>query len=198
MASAVVVGHGLSPQGKGWGPRIDAMPTVSGVYCIETRKGELYVGSSKNVKGRLRSHFHALDKGSHCNRKLQRSYGKYGLTKVAVLLICRVEDLLLYEQLALDALSPTLNLTSIAGKVEWTSGRLRRMRAKKMGNPSRTGMPHTPETKAKMSEARKRAWEQGRHVSRKGMTTPAETTAKMSEARKRAWEQGLYQGVKFR
>jgi group I intron endonuclease len=48
---------------------------VSGVYMIEnTRCGKKYVGSSKNIKNRIRDHVRNLNNGKHHSAKLQRAY----------------------------------------------------------------------------------------------------------------------------
>jgi len=54
---------------------LDGILPVSGVYMIEnTRNGKKYVGSSKNIKNRIRDHIHNLEKGKHHSVKLQRGY----------------------------------------------------------------------------------------------------------------------------
>lgn len=51
-----------------------------GVYCIlNTITGKKYIGSSLNIKARLRSHYSELLHNKHDNSHLQRSYNKYGV-----------------------------------------------------------------------------------------------------------------------
>ena len=55
------------------------LPRVSGVYFIKNiQTGQLYIGSSQNIKKRCNAHRCALNNGKHSNQKLQRSYTKYG------------------------------------------------------------------------------------------------------------------------
>ena len=50
-----------------------------GVYRIKSKtSGYFYVGSSRNVQGRIESHFKGLSKGSHHNIFFQRVFDKYG------------------------------------------------------------------------------------------------------------------------
>ena len=55
------------------------MKKVSGVYkitCIEN--GMIYIGSSKNISGRLSKHKNLLKNNKHHNQYLQNSFNKYG------------------------------------------------------------------------------------------------------------------------
>ncbi|EQA7786884.1 NUMOD3 domain-containing DNA-binding protein [Acinetobacter baumannii] len=51
----------------------------SGIYrIVNVNNGKCYVGSTKNFESRWNRHFRDLEKGNHCNIKLQRSYNKHG------------------------------------------------------------------------------------------------------------------------
>ena len=51
----------------------------SGIYIIRnTVNGKVYIGQSRRISNREYSHFHALEKGTHYNKHLQRSYNTYG------------------------------------------------------------------------------------------------------------------------
>jgi len=53
--------------------------TVSGVYAItHLASGRAYIGSSKDVMGRLANHQKTLREGRHVNQYLQRAYVKHG------------------------------------------------------------------------------------------------------------------------
>ncbi len=77
----------------------------TGIYAIEnTVNGKTYVGSAVNLKVREQRHLRDLRCGEHHSRKLQNSYNKHGegVFVFKPLLVCREEDLLFYEQLAID------------------------------------------------------------------------------------------------
>lgn len=51
----------------------------SGIYAIKnTVNGKVYIGQSRRISNREYCHFHALEKGNHYNKHLQRSYNTYG------------------------------------------------------------------------------------------------------------------------
>lgn len=109
----------------------------SGVYVISTPSGRQYVGSAVRFNQRWALHRHHLRNGTHHSRKLQAAWNKYGeQLQFERLLICAREHVVMYEQLAIDALRPELNVAPMAG--------------------SSLGYRHTEETKAKFAE-RKRA-----------------------------------------
>ena len=116
----------------------------TGIYAIEnTVNGKMYVGSAADLKKRGSQHFAQLRDSVHHSRKLQRSYNKHGkeIFEFRTLLVCRKEDLLFYEQLAIDKFSAVkggYNIAPIAG--------------------SPTGVKRTPEAKANYSAASKAKW----------------------------------------
>ena len=150
----------------------------TGIYAIEnTVNGKMYVGSAANLKSRKNSHSSLLRKGTHTNEKLQRSYNKHGeeAFKIRTLLVCRREDLLFYEQLAIDkfnAVKSGYNIAPIAG--------------------SPLGVKRTPEAKANYGAASKARWadpEFRTRVSaalRAGQASP-EAKANYSAATKARW-----------
>lgn len=142
-----------------------------GVYVITSPSGNCYVGSSQNIKIRLRVHKNSLRKGTHRNQILQHACDKYGLEnlKFSKLLICSVEDLLFYEQRAMDVLRPAYNIVKTAG--------------------SCIGYKHTDEARARMSLAvkgRKFSDEIKAQMSirQTGKKLSDETKARMSAAQK--------------
>lgn len=110
---------------------------VCGVYSItNTRNGKRYLGSSASVLARFKVHKGKLGKVEHWNRYLQSAWVKHGAENFVfeVLLVCSVENLLFYEQRAIDAYRNTsvgiYNIALVAGSVR--------------------GYRHLPETKVVM------------------------------------------------
>jgi len=50
---------------------------VYGIYCSENDK--VYIGASRRVRHRIRSHFILLSKDGHRNRRLQNDFNKHGV-----------------------------------------------------------------------------------------------------------------------
>jgi len=78
----------------------------SGVYkivCIPS--GKIYVGSSYNIKKRIKTHFYQLSKRKHRNPHLQSAFSLHGETNFSweVLEYCEVNQLLKCEQIWLDS-----------------------------------------------------------------------------------------------
>lgn len=89
-------------------PRKDLM--VSGIYLIRIDK-YMYVGSSINVRDRIRKHRAKLAKGKHDNRYMQNRYIKHGVKSSSYCLLekCKPEVRLIREKYWIDTLSPDLN-----------------------------------------------------------------------------------------
>lgn len=67
-----------------------------GIYCIENLvNGKMYIGQSKDIKGRFNQHTSTLRRNKHKNEYLQKSWNKYGESnfKFYVLLACDIERL---------------------------------------------------------------------------------------------------------
>ena len=155
----------------------------TGIYAIEnTVNGKMYVGSAADLKKRGSQHFAQLRDSVHHSRKLQRSYNKHGkeIFEFRTLLVCRKEDLLFYEQLAIDKFSAVkggYNIAPIAG--------------------SPTGVKRTPEAKANYSAASKAKWADPEFRTRqsaasKTVQADPEYRAKISAARKATWADPEY------
>jgi len=114
----------------------------TGIYeIVNTVNGKRYVGSAKDFKKRWGGHRAQLKKGRHHNRHLQSSWNKHGAAAFAFrkLLVCSPENLLMYEQIAIDATAPEFNVEKVAG--------------------SSIGCIRTPETRAKIAaKAIGRVW----------------------------------------
>ena len=89
-----------------------------GIYRIlNSDSGDIYIGSSCNLKSRLRTHKSMLKRNVHHSVHLQNAYNKYKKDsfKFNILFFCDVEDLLFYEQRLLDYYKPRYNISSFAG-----------------------------------------------------------------------------------
>lgn len=145
---------------------LSPMPKVSGVYGIAAPSGNLYVGSSKNIRTRIKQHYAMLARSNHHSDALQAAYNKYGDNlSPFVLEECAVSDLIAVEQKYIDALKPRYNQSPIAGRIEHTE----EMRLKK--SKALSGMPKSAEHRAKLS------------LSKTGVPASAEARAKMSKTR---------------
>lgn len=155
---------------------------MSGVYSIRhIESGKVYIGSSFRLERRLQEHRRHLNAGHHRNRYLQRAWNQYGECsfRFDVLLACSKENVLFYEQRAMDAFmshdaEKGYNLTKQAGNVAGhtvspeTRARLSAQNKGKKLPPeavermraASTGRKHTAETKAKLSAAQDRLWTQ--------------------------------------
>jgi group I intron endonuclease len=115
---------------------------TGGIYeIVNANNGKRYVGSAVNFARRWAGHQCRLRAGRHHNRHLQSAWNKHGAGAFTFkpLLVCEKRDLLMYEQIALDALRPEFNVEKIAG--------------------SSIGCARTPETRAKIAaKARGRQW----------------------------------------
>lgn len=102
--------------------------TTSGLYVIEHRSsGRRYYGSSIDVPFRLHEHRRLLRRGAHHSPYLQRAWNKHGesafdFKPVAML---DAENLLEFEQRAIDSNSGGYNMNPIAGKPPSPKGKKR-------------------------------------------------------------------------
>jgi group I intron endonuclease len=77
---------------------------VSGIYIIEDLKTrKVYVGSSQDIKTRVRYHFRMLENGIHHNSKLQRKYNRHTDFMVSgIIECCDLDNLLIREKFWID------------------------------------------------------------------------------------------------
>ena len=81
---------------------------ASGIYAItNTVNGKVYVGASVNIRKRFTVHRNQLCNGTHGSSYLQRAWKKHGALafEFRPLLFCSPENLVLYEQRAVDSYS---------------------------------------------------------------------------------------------
>lgn len=113
----------------------------TGIYAITNgANGKRYVGSAVHFPARRGQHIRSLRAGKHHSIKLQRAWDKYGegLFTFDLLLRCKKEDLLFFEQRAIegfDAVRAGYNVAPLAG--------------------STLGMPVSAEARANLSKAHK-------------------------------------------
>jgi hypothetical protein len=155
------------------------MSKKAGVYKATLGNGLFYIGSSVQLKIREYNHIRSLKLGEHTNALMQRNYDTYKTFDFEVILYCSKEDVLFYEQRALDIFFGTpgcANLTPTAFNtlgLKWTEEQKakhclvmsslsdeikEKMRQAVIeSNKRRTGTknkPHSEETKNKISLAR--------------------------------------------
>lgn len=115
----------------------------SGIYSIiNTRTGQVYIGSSQDVPKRWNAHRHQLRKGAHENAYLQRSWNKYGEDMFAfgMLEAASLETLIECEQAWIDIMP--CHISAGGYNISPTAMNC-------------TGVKHSDETKAKLSTIRK-------------------------------------------
>ncbi len=142
----------------------------SGIYLIiNTISNKRYIGSAVSLKRRFTEHKRALNKNSHFNHKLQRSFNKHGIEnfKFEVLATCPKEYLIKMEQWFLDNLNPEYNIYKTAG--------------------SALGTKHSDITRMKISNAKKglkipQDVRDKISIANKGKKRTSETKKKMSVA----------------
>ena len=113
----------------------------SGIYVIENiGNGKRYVGSAVNIKRRFIEHKSPLRRGLHWNKYLQRAWNLQGedTFKFYPVLICNKEDLIYFEQRAIDSFDAANPLNGY------------NLRPNARNN---LGFKHSNESKAKISAA---------------------------------------------
>lgn len=130
----------------------------TGIYeIVNSVDGKRYIGSAANFRARFSSHLTRLRQGVHHSRKLQNAWNKHGseVFEFRRLLLCLPSDLLMYEQIAMDALLPEYNVAPKAGScigMKWSDEAKARISSRP--NDHMKGRKHSPETIALMSAAR--------------------------------------------
>jgi group I intron endonuclease len=140
---------------------------TAGVYeILNTQSGKRYVGSALNIHRRWAEHRSGLRRGKHHSRHLQCAWNAYGEAEFEFrqLIVCAPQDLLLYEQIAIDTIAPEYNVLQNArnslGRVHTPETRAK-ISAKAMGRKyspetiekraaKRRGVPLAPEVRAKL------------------------------------------------
>lgn len=111
----------------------------TGIYRITNLINSFsYVGGSAKIKKRWKDHLRQLAAGNHHSKLMRRCWDMYGEAAFAfeVLLFCDRDNLIFYEQRAIDTIRPEYNSSPTAG--------------------SQLGFRMSDESKQKLSEAAKR------------------------------------------
>ena len=149
-----------------------SIPNKSGIYQIRNLvNSKIYVGSAVNLHKRALSHFNALKRNAHANKKLQGAYNKYGLDKLVfeVLEYVEKDTLLEREQYYIDTLNAVnegYNICPVAKHtVDWVWTPAQRKSRCGAGNPM-YGKHHSEEHKKRISDAEKGRipWNKGRKM----------------------------------
>jgi excinuclease UvrABC nuclease subunit len=160
------------------------MNKFTGIYkIINNLTNEFYIGSAVNFDKRWKEHKRRLNKGTHHSPILQNAWVKYGEFSFSfiIILYCERDNLLLYEQRAINVYKPKYNISPTAGS---TLGAKHSLETKQkisnilIGNTYRKGKPST-ETVKKQTSERLRG-----NTHRRGKPNSEETRKKISEANK--------------
>jgi group I intron endonuclease len=133
----------------------------TGIYEIRnTKNGRRYIGSAVNVSKRWRDHIRQLEDGRHHSRFMQRCWNKNGSDCFIfrVLLACEKNDLLMYEQRAIDTIQPQYNSAPKAGSqlgLKMSDEAKAKMAAAARRTKNFTGCTHSEETKRRISEKKR-------------------------------------------
>lgn len=158
-------------------------PHNTGIYeIVNTVNGKRYVGSACSFHERWKLHRIHLRRGTHHSPHLQASWDKHGEAafKFNRLLICSRQNLIMYEQAAMDALLPEFNVLKVAGSClghKHSAETRAKVSAAKMGNTATLGFKHSAETRAMQSAIHK-----GRPSPMKGRQRKPEAVAATAAA----------------
>ena len=172
-----------------------------GVYQIlNVVTGKRYIGSSRKFEARFYEHRYALRQGTHHSKYLQASWTKYGEDsfRFEPILICAREDLIFFEQRAMDSFSVEYNTLRVAGSSLGAKASPE-TRAKRsllnMGNKFCVGRIPSELCRQRVAEAnrkrkglkRLRSAVEATAAAHRGMKRSPETRAKISERAKARW-----------
>lgn len=134
---------------------------VSGVYRIRNlTNNKFYIGSTNNLYKRFIQHKTLLEKGIHHSLYLQRAFNKYGTSQfiMEILLLCKQEYLLYYEQLLIYELEPDYNMNKQATSnrgYKWSEQSRQKASKSQLGNQNALGHKLSEESKQLISASRK-------------------------------------------
>lgn len=84
---------------------------VCGIYVLEEIGSDRkYIGSTSCLQSRKRNQLGELKRGTNNSTKLQNAYDSGSRFVFKILLVCRKQDLKMYEQILLDSTNPELNV----------------------------------------------------------------------------------------
>ena len=100
---------------------IKDLPEIQCIYKIVNNidNTKFYIGSTKNLQNRIKTHLSKINKRIHYNKKLENGFYKYDKTNfsIHILQICKnvnQKRLLEIEQFWLDLLTPYYNISAKA------------------------------------------------------------------------------------
>ena len=137
------------------------MTHQSGIYeILNTVNGKRYIGSAVNLTRRRREHWAELKRNDHHCKHLQFAWNKYGLAAFEFnpILICAVDNLIMYEQICIDGGHPEYNKCRTAGStlgVKHTAETRAKLSIARMGNTNCVGHVLTADHRANLAKARK-------------------------------------------
>lgn len=153
-----------------------AHSALCGIYQIKNKVNEhRYIGSSVNIQRRWKQHKSRLSLGIHHNAILQGAWNKYGEDNLEfkILLLCKRDDTLKYEQAFLDKITPHYNIAEnvsapMLGKTHTKKTREKLSKMMTGEGNHRYGKKCSKETKRKMSKSHKGQvqWNAGQHLSK--------------------------------
>jgi len=168
------------------------------VYRIRNvESGRVYIGSTRNVDARRKTHWRHLRAGNHDNSHLQRAWDKYGsdffVFEVLASLEASNQELAECENgyvVAARANEGVYNLRVVSASnagFRWTADQRKRVSVARKGRPGKKGFRHSEETKTRQSAAalgRRISKETSQKISvaNTGRKATAETKAKISKA----------------
>lgn len=164
----------------------------SGIYRIELGNGNFYIGSAVDLAERQRGHRSTLNRGKHRNIRVQSCWDKYGVFEFRVLEECKIQQLLLREQIFIDKHFGNPKNVNIAPTAGSSFGVIRSVETCANMSAANKGRKHSAEARAKISAANRRRVHSAEtrskiSVANKGRVMPpcsAETRAKISAAGK--------------
>lgn len=109
------------------------MAQVGGIYEIIGPNGRLYIGSTKDLRIRLKSHKLALIRGDHTSIEMQNDWNEYGeeaFTFKPVVLVADADRRLYLEQCILTKLFEAHNLYNTSSTVGYYKSTGARKRTK--------------------------------------------------------------------
>lgn len=159
-----------------------------GIYVITCLANDkIYIGSAVNIKRRWQWHKHALKRGEHHSKHLQRAYAKYGKVSFtfSVLELCTPEQRIEREQYWIDELKPYVRSIGFNLANSAKGGAGHNLTASHRANISTSlkGTVRSPETRAKIGNAHRgrKHSEQSKanmSIAHKGKTQSAEYVEK--------------------
>ncbi len=119
--------------------------------------GKRYYGSAACFRTRFTTHRSYLNKGTSRSVKLQHAWNKYGAEafRFSILLVCEKKDLLMYEQIVLDATDAVNAGYNICAKAGSALGVKRRPESIAKTRAASLGRKMSAEAIAKMAEAKR-------------------------------------------